>query len=984
MNALLTNEVLQALTWMFGLLELILAIYVLILNPRHTVNRHTAFLLFVFALNALGLGLLFGATHASQAVLPTVLLSMTTEPAKVGLLLLTLLLLEPQWLQGRRQWLRWLLYAFLFLPMLLTLGDVLWQSGLWYSGVDVAHYTGGYVSSTAYETGSVAQRVRPLYMYVLALLPFVPILWHLIVRHRPRATRRLASLLLVLQMTVVVVQLGLRPLLSLRVTVPATSLIVALGYAFVVLGQMMSGPAAQFGRLHRRLIALVLGVTLPILVVLVGFVIYRFSMSVNTWAEEALGGTSHLVANSTRLWWKLNLKALQQLVAQPEIRTMDPVVQKPVLAAMAAVYENIYLVSTTDLSGKNVARSDEGALADYSDRLWFQAVRDGASVAYQVVIGRTSGKPALVVAMPIHDSTGRLAGVGMFAMNLETLPDELHVERFGETGVTYVVDAEYRIIAHPDPAYSERIVDLRDSPIASKLYEVKEGWLRFTDADGRQWEAHIDGLDNGWVVVAQQESAELQRPLIRLIGVSLLGLILSGALIAGLIYLTVRQTIRPINVLTETATAIAQGDLTRTAPVVREDEIGLLARAFNSMTAQLREFIGTLEQRVASRTADLERRSAYLAASAEVSRAAVSVLDPDTLVAQVVDLIRERFGLYYVGLFLVDETRTWAELRSGTGEAGRAMLARHHRIRVGEGMVGWCIAHATARIASHAEIDEVRLRNPELPDTRSEAALPLRSREQVLGALTVQSVHPDAFDPEFVAVLQTMADQVAVALDNARLLAQAQVALEAERRAYGLIAYQDWSRLLRARAEVGYVGVRQTPATSDVEILVAQGDWTPEMRAALQTRQGVPGRQDGRPTFAVPIITRDQVVGVLNFTKDESVTAGTHDAAVWTREEITLFEALAGQLGQALEAARLYRQTQIRAARESAIREITDRMQRATDIEALMAITAEALNQTLGGSHVYVRMGTPADVDTLAVAGGQTDGTDGGDNGNTE
>ena len=123
-------------------------------------------------------------------------------------------------------------------------------------------------------------------------------------------------------------------------------------------------------------------------------------------------------------------------------------------------------------------------------------------------------------------------------------------------------------------------------------------------------------------------------------------------------------------------------------------------------------------------TRELERRADYLETSAEVSRSATSILDAEQLIQQTVDLIRERFGLYYVGLFLLDATGQWAVLRAGTGEAGRAMLARGHRLKVGEGMIGWCIANAQARIALDASEDVMRVAPPELPETRSEAALP--------------------------------------------------------------------------------------------------------------------------------------------------------------------------------------------------------------------------------------------------------------------
>ncbi len=984
MSGLLTNETLQVAAWLVSLLELVLALYILLLNTRHTANRHVSLLLSIFAVNNLAMGMLFGASQAMEAVLPTLLLAMTSEPAKAGLLLTAIVLLKPQWVQGRRQWLGWLLHALVFLPMVLTAIDAFRNTGLWYIGLDAASYTGGYVTGGVYEVGSVARVIRPFYVYVLSLLPFVPILWTLLSRETPRATRRLAWMLLITQCVAVVVQFGLRVVIGSGATSIVTTTFFALGYAYTAFQQMISERRAQHGRLRPRLTVLTLATAIPILLALVGFMIFRSSEIIEVQSVETLSATNSLLATSVRLWLDYNVKALQQLVTQPEIQGMNPVVQEPILMAMDAVYRHIDLVSTTDLSGMNVARSDGKALTDYSDRTWFQEVRGGASLAYQVAIERTSGKPALIISMPIHDQLGDLVGVAMFATTLDQLSNEIAVTSFGKTGVAYVVDAEDRIIAHPDPAYSARIFDIHETPVARQLREGRKEQFSFVDVGSREWQAYVAVLDNGWGIIAQQASAELRAPLMELSHTGVIVLVFGAALLGGLTFFTMRQAFAPIDELTATAAAIAEGDLTRTAPVLSEDELGVLARTFNSMTAQLREFIGTLEQRVASRTADLAQRSAYLQASAEVSRAAASILDPDTLIRQVVDLIRERFDLYYAGLFMVDETRTWAVLRSGTGEAGQAMLARQHRIRVGEGMIGWSIANAQARVASHAEVDEVRVINPELPDTRSEAALPLRSRDQVIGALSVQSTQPDAFDEATLTVLQTMVDQVAIAIDNAHLLAQAQEALETERRAYSSQMQQDWGLLARTRAITGYVGARAVTDTKEVMLFPAQGEWSSEMHAARRTRQSVRGYTDGMPTLAVPILVRDQVVGVLNFSKSQDATGLSPDIN-WTREEVTLLEALAEQMGQALESARLYRQTQLRAAREGVIREISDQMQRAPDLSALVRVTTEALNRTLGGSRVYVHWGTQPQ-GAGAAQSGQSDHQqpDGGNNGEAE
>ena len=157
--------------------------------------------------------------------------------------------------------------------------------------------------------------------------------------------------------------------------------------------------------------------------------------------------------------------------------------------------------------------------------------------------------------------------------------------------------------------------------------------------------------------------------------------------------------------------------------------------------------------------ADLEHRALQLQTAAEISHAASSILDLNELLSQTVELIRDRFKLYYTGLFLIDETGQWLVLYAGTGEAGRKMIAAGHKLEVGgQSMVGWCAVNKKARIALEASQDAVHFNNPLLPETRSELVLPLISRGEVIGAMTAQSDRPAAFTQEDIIVMQTMAD----------------------------------------------------------------------------------------------------------------------------------------------------------------------------------------------------------------------------------
>ena len=191
-----------------------------------------------------------------------------------------------------------------------------------------------------------------------------------------------------------------------------------------------------------------------------------------------------------------------------------------------------------------------------------------------------------------------------------------------------------------------------------------------------------------------------------------------------------------------------------------------------------------------------------------------------------------------------------------------------------------------------------------------------------------------------------MADQVAVALDNARLFAETQASLEAERRAYGELSREAWAEILKSRSEWGYDYL-------NASIMPAREDWTPAMQRAARTGQSVQDWTDGGSgvaTLAVPLRLRDRVVGVLSFGKDEPGQS-------WTAEEQTLLETLVEELGLALESARLYRDTQRRAARERLAGQIANRLRETLDIETVLATAAQELRDVLGvdAAEVWVK-----------------------------
>lgn len=350
-------------------------------------------------------------------------------------------------------------------------------------------------------------------------------------------------------------------------------------------------------------------------------------------------------------------------------------------------------------------------------------------------------------------------------------------------------------------------------------------------------------------------------------------------------------------------------------------------RELRERNRELQAIRESLEQYVDARTADLEQRSAQLEAAANVAKSAAAIRDVTQLLNETVRLISDRFGFYHAGIFLLDETREYALLRAASSDGGQQMLARGHRLKVGEvGIVGFVAHTAQPRIALDVGEDGVYFDNPDLPRTRSEMALPLVIRGRVIGVLDVQSTEAAAFSSEDIAILQVLADQVALAIENAHLLEEVQTRLEETRALAGQYERKGWEELAAKQAGWGYV-------YDGVDVLPS--DATP-----------IP---DTAPQLTIPIQVSNETIGHLNLVLGDRTPS---------HEEADLAQAITEQASQALERARLFQETQRRINRERIIREISDKMQRATDMEALMRVTAEELKQVLGASRTYVRLGT--------------------------
>jgi len=398
----------------------------------------------------------------------------------------------------------------------------------------------------------------------------------------------------------------------------------------------------------------------------------------------------------------------------------------------------------------------------------------------------------------------------------------------------------------------------------------------------------------------------------------------------GTAVVALRAVVTGVHLLSDSAGQLAAGRLETRAPERGLEEFRFLARAFNNMASELQGLYTGLERLVAQRTADLARRTAQLEAAATVARRAAEIRDLDTLLNETVRLISDRFGFYHAGIFLVDEAGEYAVLRAASSEGGQRMLARGHRLAVGKvGIVGTVAGTGKPRIALDVGADAVFFDNPDLPLTRSEMALPLKVGERVIGVLDVQSMEPAAFTEEDVSVLQTLADQVALAIENARLLEESRRALEELERLYGGRAREAWQVWAAFRpAAYRYTGVDVEPLPAPVP-LTGEGD----------------GRQ-----LAVPIRLWGQAIGTVLLKR-------TEEQPPWSPEERRLAEEMGEQIALALENARLIAETESRAARERLLSEMTSRLTRSLDMDALLEVAVRELARLPEVAEVAVYVG---------------------------
>jgi GAF domain-containing protein/HAMP domain-containing protein len=748
----------------------------------------------------------------------------------------------------------------------------------------------------------------------------------------------------------------------------------------------------------RFLLALVAAAIVPLLIVSVlgivnSLVVQRAQIS--DLQQEATKNAANTIDNYLeKVEDEMILSSQRRTVVEDESLTA-------LLDGLLAYNVGFETLAVMDVTGQEVAKRSRyllfgpNDLQDRSDAEEFVTALSGERYLGPISISQYS-EPLVTLAIPLENVRGQVEGVLSAEVNLKYMWDIIARLETGLGSYAYVVDGEGLLIAYRDSSVVLQGRNLRELQGVRDALQDQPIAGSYVGLDGEPVIGAYQGLQRAdWYVVVEAPTRQALANVYRTLLINVGALIGTLVLAVFLGWYLARLVIRPLRDLQAGAAVIGAGDLSYRIEVQTRDEIGAMAVAFNTMADELQQMFDTLEQRVAHRTRDLEERATQLATAADVGRAAASILELESLAHQVVDLICERFDLYYAGLFLLDDAAEYAILEAGTGEPGRLMKEQEHRLRVGGvSMVGSACARHEARIALDVGAEAVRFDNPLLPQTRSEMALPLLVGDRVLGALDVQSTVAMAFTKEDITVLQIMADQVAVAIDNARKFSEESALVEAtnplfrasrhlsaattsnevaqaiidsvsETEAdhclvaqYGISTEGEvttvtflagWDRRGQIRSPIG-VPLPASEPLFDPSLMMqslAIEDVQRDPRVSERARQTL-AQAGARALVNIPLRMGNQLLGFVNI--------GRATTGPWSPVVGRLYETLGDQAAVALERARLLEETQARARRDRLIDEISSRVQGSLDPDTILKTTVQELGRALGARWAKVEI----------------------------
>lgn len=591
-------------------------------------------------------------------------------------------------------------------------------------------------------------------------------------------------------------------------------------------------------------------------------------------------------------------------------------------------------------------------------------------------VDATGGGLVVTVASPVYVGN-EFKGIVAADMQLKNVTSQVDVLKIGQTGYAFMIDDAGHILSMPPAGYKLFGMDpdevkgdefFKQTVLGQGGVELSSLTSRMAAGGNGLLVIHNEGVDtyisfapisvNGYSLAVVVPVAELQGAIItarnetqsqRQSGIRTAAIILAALLlVAVIISMGIGQVIAaPVIQLTGVANQILTGNLTAQAKVDSADEIGTLSQAFNTMTARLRGNLEELEGRVNERTTELlraneknERRARQFETISQVAATISSTQNLEVLLPQITTVISTRFGFYHVGIFLLDSRKEYAVLSAANSQGGQKMLARNHRLKVGEtGLVGFVTSTGRPRLALNTGQDAVFFDNPDLPETHSEVTLPLRAGNEVIGALDVQSKQANAFDQEDINILAALADQVSIAIQNARQYEETRKALVESEALSRQFVQTGWQQFKQSQKLTGirHTGVKAT-------LLYAKKGMGKE-DAELAKNQA---RTKNRGAFlSLPVKLRGEVIG--------SVDVRSPDNRQWDQDELDVVTAIIERAAIAMENARLLADSQKRAAKERTIGEISAKISAQSDIDQLIKTAAQELNRSLPGSEIAIQ-----------------------------
>ncbi len=607
-------------------------------------------------------------------------------------------------------------------------------------------------------------------------------------------------------------------------------------------------------------------------------------------------------------------------------------------------------VSLADPEGNIIASTQQnlsiGSGINLAESFGFQSGQDAALLneeSRDTLYVDLQGNPVYEITQVIYYTDRSPAGFMIATLNIDhLLHDYLGVIDDFIPVVSYLTTSDGVVIAPPESRALAQ--ESRQRLGLTSSLDLREGVYSFMEEDD-QYTHFLSPIEGSRMVFVAEnyDEIEINAPIQAFVESNgpvyiIVLMFFIGLLTFGLY----NNLIPPLFAIRDAMLRLGEGDFTaQVTGVDRHDEIGTLARGIVSVRQQVLQTIDDLEQRLADRVRDLQ-------ATQEVSRYAATQRDLQRLMTDVVNLIVNSFSnIYHAQIFLIDADGRYAVLRASTGQAGETLLRRGHRLAVGStSIIGMVTGEGRVIVERDTTTSTVHRANEFLPETRSELAIPLRIGNTIIGALDVQSKQDNTFFEDQVTLLQIMADQLAISVDNARLYQDSLSQLERLNKTSQTQTYEGWREHMRNQRR-NVLTARSGNIALNTENLRQQ---------ALQTGEMAVGELTAANTVpvVVPVRLRGQILGVVEWELPQ---------VDFNYEKLLLAEELVNRLAVSLDNARLFEESQRTVERERVVNSITAKFSTQTDIDQILQTAVREVGQVLHVPEVNIRL-------TLGAAGG--------------